>query len=1258
MWKGDFAASSHYRMDRSIRAFLLATLLTAATSAQAQPLNGTYTIGTAGNYTTFTAAVTALTTNGVSGPVVFNVFSGTYTEQLTIGAVAGASAVNTITFQSQALDSMAVSLEHASQATNANDWVVRLSGVDYITFRKMTIRRTGNLDYGAVIEIATGSINWRFENGRLLPSTSTGGTQYREAVRINSTTIGTSAVDRCVIDHGSGLYAGYTTSGSMAFTNNVLTNVLVGVRLYSTTIAVTISGNRITARNAGGTRGLLLDIVSGAVQVTRNRLQGSNNTYYGMALSSISGTVGTPIRFENNSIISTNSSLSGIALMGGTCSYLDFFHNSICMSGGTNPDAFVAVLGSGVGTRISNNAFYSANGSGLRISPASRVSASDNNVIRNGGIFGVYWGTTWYYTQATLAAGSGMNLNSMFTDPLFVNNTSDLHLQSTSPCLGAGQVIATVLDDFDGEARPQPVATNPEIGADERPEQCPGMNGTYLIGPSVAADFSTFTSAVNALVSCGISGPVVFEVESGTYTEQISIPTITGTSATNTITFRGQALDSSAVVLRWPSGGVTDYTVRFNGVDNIRFEHLTMERNGAPNVCTVLFMDPPSMINDNRSVVISHCQVRTATHIAALGTLVYKPGTTTQGCDSLKVEHTLLEGGMQGILAVVGLNDRLLVQNNRFVGQSANAIYIGNAQATFTVRRNTVSHTPAVYNHAIMLNNTSAGCTVEGNRVENTNGTACALLSMNTALGGQNRVFNNMFKGATFGLWTTGTCNGLRIDNNSVYASAGVAMLFFASGAQTIASMRNNVFHGFSYALQRDAGVTLTLNNTSHNALYSSTGNAALWNGAALASIPALQAASGQFTNSFESDPLFFDQATADLHAYAMELDGMGTPIALITDDHDGQVRDVAAPDIGADEFTPQLWNEALNTCALADVIVSTGSGADQWIYKDRKVVARLNDNGRVLGNVGLQLFVNSGPVRTSDMGQRYLDRNWRLATQNTWSGNIFLRLFFSGNEFTAYAAADPLVTTLADAGLTHYIGVNENCQETDNPIGQTWLSYYPVLSGSEPRITAAGGTSWATAVLAQDGELYMTGQGQVLPVELLSFTGERINEREVRLDWSTATEHSNAGFEVWRRIEGEADFSEVGWVDGAGDSQQFISYSHPDVNATTKTSYYKLKQVDHDGQSDWSPVVAVEGAGVASLLVAHPNPARDMIILSGLPEHTASITLHDASGRLVKQWLNTTMLDGLGALDRGVYLLSATDAEGRPVTVRVVLEQ
>lgn len=193
---------------------------------------------------------------------------------------------------------------------------------------------------------------------------------------------------------------------------------------------------------------------------------------------------------------------------------------------------------------------------------------------------------------------------------------------------------------------------------------------------------------------------------------------------------------------------------------------------------------------------------------------------------------------------------------------------------------------------------------------------------------------------------------------------------------------------------------------------------------------------------------------------------------------------------------------------------------------------------------------------------------------------------------------------------------------------------------------------------LSQAGQAWVLVQGFTpLPVELLSFSAKRINDREVQLDWSTATEHDNAGFEVWRMIEGEEDFTRVGWVNGAGNSLQLLTYASLDDNASAEISYYKLKQVDTGGQYEWSLAVAVEGAGHAAQFMAHPNPARDVITLRGLPENTTMIAMHDASGRLVKQWSSTTMLTELGDLERGVYLLNALDADGGVLGVRVALE-
>lgn len=204
--------------------------------------------------------------------------------------------------------------------------------------------------------------------------------------------------------------------------------------------------------------------------------------------------------------------------------------------------------------------------------------------------------------------------------------------------------------------------------------------------------------------------------------------------------------------------------------------------------------------------------------------------------------------------------------------------------------------------------------------------------------------------------------------------------------------------------------------------------------------------------------------------------------------------------------------------------------------------------------------------------------------------------------------------------------------------------------------------TNTAANTLTSTGQPLATGiwtaaeLNAPLPVELLSFTGKRINGREVQLDWSTATEHNNVGFEVWRMIEGEDAFSEVGWVDGAGNSQQLVNYMHADANTTSKTSYYKLKQVDNDGQFAWTPVVAVEGSGALADIVLFPNPTGGEFHIQGDPGTWNQVLLLDASGRVVKQWAPDARYDATG-LPAGVYTVHVMLADGGTQQQGLVVE-
>ena len=142
---------------------------------------------------------------------------------------------------------------------------------------------------------------------------------------------------------------------------------------------------------------------------------------------------------------------------------------------------------------------------------------------------------------------SGQGANSLSFDPQFVSDT-DLH--ASAPALAdAGVALAAVTEDIDGESRDD----SPSMGADEYSAAgLSPLSGIYTIGAGGGSrNFASFTAAVEALRTNGVAGAVVFEVASGTYTEQVAIPDISGGSASNTVTFRSATGDAADAVLTY-----------------------------------------------------------------------------------------------------------------------------------------------------------------------------------------------------------------------------------------------------------------------------------------------------------------------------------------------------------------------------------------------------------------------------------------------------------------------------------------------------------------------------------------------------------------------------------------------------------------------------------------------------------------------------------------------------------------------------------
>lgn len=112
-----------------------------------------------------------------------------------------------------------------------------------------------------------------------------------------------------------------------------------------------------------------------------------------------------------------------------------------------------------------------------------------------------------------------------------------------------------------------------------------------------------------------------------------------------------------------------------------------------------------------------------------------------------------------------------------------------------------------------------------------------------------------------------------------------------------------------------------------------------------------------------------------------------------------------------------------------------------------------------------------------------------------------------------------------------------------------------------------------------------------IIPVELISFTANSY-ANIVSLNWSTATELNNLGFEIERKSE-NSDWKTIAFIKGAGTTSSIQKYSFVDKNLYSGKYFYRLKQIDFDGKFEYSNSIEVDVVGILKFELEqnYPNP-------------------------------------------------------------------
>ncbi len=183
-------------------------------------------------------------------------------------------------------------------------------------------------------------------------------------------------------------------------------------------------------------------------------------------------------------------------------------------------------------------------------------------------------------------------------------------------------------------------------------------------------------------------------------------------------------------------------------------------------------------------------------------------------------------------------------------------------------------------------------------------------------------------------------------------------------------------------------------------------------------------------------------------------------------------------------------------------------------------------------------------------------------------------------------------------------------------------------------------GFSYDGFSLAREGCSY------VVPIEMVFFKAHCENKK-VFVNWETASQFNNNYFTIERSGDG-VNFYTIGIVQGAGNSTQELNYTFIDAAPPEATSYYRLRQTDFDGQSEYFDAVTSTCRENSGSLSIYPNPNNGHFFIEG-PSFNANLVITNLVGEKVyeskiKQVKTEITLDNQ---PNGIYFIHVTMENG-----------
>ncbi len=665
-----------------------------------------------------------------------------------------------------------------------------------------------------------------------------------------------------------------------------------------------------------------------------------------------------------------------------------------------------------------------------------------------------------------------------------------------------------------------------------------GLSGIYSIGTNTilgeAGNYASLAAAVTDLNANGVGGPCTFYfTDNTTYTDTAVSLGCTGTSSTNTITFK-------------PYTGITA-TINFTS-------------EFAKSIDGMWVIGSPNNLNSN---------------------LVSTHYVTIDGSNSVggSTKDLTIQGPVtafqRSVFRIFGDNDNITIKNciinNRSTSASStspiqftdyNASSVNYIPDNYTIQNNTLSSVAGNGGLGVFLSNSGTptvgmtGATISNNIISHrgTRGIMCNYVNDANIFGNSISADMQLGSGAGAGIWlSTGTSNAgtfniydnnfteLKTLNNTAGASNGYIAIDNQFASPKIVNIYNNFITGFK-----------TVATNSNCKLYG------------------IRHAGSSTTNAYHNT------------IYLPEMVNMTT----------------------------------FGTSFIAGIVFANTSEASP---------------GTAAVMISKNNIIYSDETSMKTYGIR------RGGTTGSFTSD-YNDIYYNPSNANGYTGMDNVTDQQT---LTNWIN---NTAYDDNSVSVAVTFFSPPdlhLAGSsvgDPNLLGTTGTGIGTDIdgdtrLSPPAGPYMGADegATALPVELSSFSAS-VKNNFVQLAWKTTTEVNSASFQVQRKSE-RTDWTKIGEVIAAGNSNSPKDYSFSDKNLASGKYQYRLKMIDADGSYQFSNTAEAEISLPTefSLSQNYPNPFNPTTVINySIPFDTdVRLDIYSVNGELVRSLVNETQSTG-----------------------------